>query len=864
MKRLKFTALCVVLLFICFPATIKAYNLDNVQVGSTTRTMITYVPTNLPEGRPLLISMHGSNQDPTYQKDHCMMEEVADTAKFAVVFPTGINKNWDLSGNSDINFILAIIDNMVSRYKIDRNRVYLSGFSMGGMMTYYAATKIADKIAAFAPISGYLMGGPNTTSSRPIPIIHTHGTGDDVVNFSGVQTCLNAWIKRNGCLTTEKITKPYPGNRPGSVGIKHYWGAGTGGVEVVLMELTGKGHWYSDDAANVMTSIEIWNFCKNYALDLRTPIVTITSPVKNSSFTTFGGASTIDKIMIEASASDPDGTVASVAFWDGTTLLATDSTAPYSFEWYNVPAGTHSVKAVVTDNENRTAETTVTFKVNAPVTNFFVSESFNENGTIPAGWVTYDGSTLRTGPQSGLTSGPRVFQFTGNPVDFKYGMYIRNSTGKEKEGYLTYGAEKSGAMLTLHPGIYDLNGLFANWNMPSFGAVTMQVEDIDRDSVIAIRTFTPGLNLASSTTAAFSGATRSSLWFNVTERGGYILRFYTSDLSWADAVISDINLCKHDNDEYSAGRVKIATALGKAWNALKLCSASIYAGNKYNLLNDLVIKYNNWFSSDYSEIETVCQTLTTASEDLINYKKSIDALESQEVVFHDDFTIPGENSIPKGWKTSDGSVSRKGSLTGLSSGCRILKMTGETRDFDYGMYIRNINGTENKGFAKYAAKECDTILSLTPGKYTLRYIACNWNMSSFGAITAKLSTRADSVPVFSYTVTPSCNIGNAVTNNFSGSTKVEQTFNVSTAGNYSIDFYTANSSWADAIISNISLTKTVYLTALPKNSSEVSIPVKTDYFSLDGMKIAKPSKGFYLEKTTFSNGSIKVKKYLQK
>jgi poly(3-hydroxybutyrate) depolymerase len=60
---------------------------------------------------------------------------------------------------------------MYNKYGIDRDRVYLSGFSMGGMMTYYAATKIADKIAAYAPVSGFLMGGPDTSSSRPIPII---------------------------------------------------------------------------------------------------------------------------------------------------------------------------------------------------------------------------------------------------------------------------------------------------------------------------------------------------------------------------------------------------------------------------------------------------------------------------------------------------------------------------------------------------------------------------------------------------------------------------------------------------------------------------------------------------------------------
>ena len=96
------------------------------------------------------------------------MEAVADSAKFLIVFPEGINLRWDISGNSDINFILALIDKMAAEYDIDRNRVYLSGFSMGGMFTYHAMNRIADKIAAFAPISGYPRGS-SVTVPGPYP-----------------------------------------------------------------------------------------------------------------------------------------------------------------------------------------------------------------------------------------------------------------------------------------------------------------------------------------------------------------------------------------------------------------------------------------------------------------------------------------------------------------------------------------------------------------------------------------------------------------------------------------------------------------------------------------------------------------------
>ena len=76
------------------------------------------------------------------------------------------------------------------------------------------------------------------------------------------------------------------------------------------------------------------------------PLVSIAAPLENSEFTT--GSS----ISIRASASDPDGSVTKVEFFEGTTKLGEDLTAPYTFIWNNVPDGIYSLNAVATDNEN--------------------------------------------------------------------------------------------------------------------------------------------------------------------------------------------------------------------------------------------------------------------------------------------------------------------------------------------------------------------------------------------------------------------------------------------------------------------------------------------------------------------------------
>jgi uncharacterized repeat protein (TIGR02059 family) len=255
----------VVLRILLFPGSLKAQE-ESIKVGSATRQMIVYAPSGIEQNRPLVISMHGMNQTMYDQKNQTQFQSVAQANNFVLVFPQSNGSMWELWGDNDINFILAIIDEMYNRYGIDRDRVYLSGFSMGGMMSYYAVTRIADKIAAIAPVSGFLMDGPNTNSSRPMPIIHVHGADDTFVPHSRVQECMDAWIARNGCPTTPVVTKPYPANIPSSQSSKKYWGPGKEGVEVVFISVAGVGHWYSDNPNGVFTSQDIWNFCSKFSL----------------------------------------------------------------------------------------------------------------------------------------------------------------------------------------------------------------------------------------------------------------------------------------------------------------------------------------------------------------------------------------------------------------------------------------------------------------------------------------------------------------------------------------------------------------------------------------------------------------------
>lgn len=93
------------------------------------------------------------------------------------------------------------------------------------------------------------------------------------------------------------------------------------------------------------------------------PVVSFSSPVKSTSY------SSPATITIDATASDPDGSIIKVEFFQGNVKLGEKVTAPYSFTWKEVPAGTYSLTAVATDNGNlKTVSTAVTVTVNTPAT----------------------------------------------------------------------------------------------------------------------------------------------------------------------------------------------------------------------------------------------------------------------------------------------------------------------------------------------------------------------------------------------------------------------------------------------------------------------------------------------------------------
>ncbi len=114
------------------------------------------------------------------------------------------------------------------------------------------------------------------------------------------------------------------------------------------------------------------------------PTVSITSPTNNATITS------PDLITINANAADADGSISKVDFYDGSTLLGSDSTSPYAFTWNNVAAGSYTLIAKATDNNNAvTISDAVSINVAAPnaaptvtITSPTNNTSYNEQDTV--------------------------------------------------------------------------------------------------------------------------------------------------------------------------------------------------------------------------------------------------------------------------------------------------------------------------------------------------------------------------------------------------------------------------------------------------------------------------------------------------
>lgn len=250
--------------------------IKELAVNGITREYIIYVPENynVTTAFPLLLSFHGLTSNMEFNYSYTNFDELAERENFIVVHPNGISNTWTVSANddTDIDFIVSLLNQLEEDYNIESNRIYSTGMSMGGFFSFSLACRLSDRIAAVASVTGsmYQPAINNCSPVKPMPILQIHGTEDGIVQYSSVSGLLDFWTSHNNTDALPIISNiPDSDTGDGSTVERYEYLNGDNDVEVQHLKITGGGHEWPGFQGNmdINASEEVWSFVKAFDLN---------------------------------------------------------------------------------------------------------------------------------------------------------------------------------------------------------------------------------------------------------------------------------------------------------------------------------------------------------------------------------------------------------------------------------------------------------------------------------------------------------------------------------------------------------------------------------------------------------------------
>lgn len=255
---------------------------DSIKVGHLDRWFRIYRPATLRVNAPSVLLLHGGTQSmrkifsPNTGGTQAWLK-IADREGVLLIVPNGVNlktgdtrgddQNWnDLrppSSNEevradDVQFITQLLDHTAGKYQTDTKRVYVTGASNGGMMTYRLLWEASERFAAAATFLAVL---PATLPERkapsmPVPLLIANGTQDPLVKWEGgrirgrptmmmsVLENRDWWVKRNGAnpATVKEEILPNTDQSDGCQLVSSLFPAMAGGAPVLFLKIEGGGH----------------------------------------------------------------------------------------------------------------------------------------------------------------------------------------------------------------------------------------------------------------------------------------------------------------------------------------------------------------------------------------------------------------------------------------------------------------------------------------------------------------------------------------------------------------------------------------------------------------------------------------------
>ena len=289
----------ILLLLLVFTFPISAQQTINESIihDGIQRNYIVYIP-EIYDGSsavPLVLNFHGYGSNATQQMFYGDFRDIADTEGFLLVHPEGTLSNGDQFWNvgfpgttsstiDDVGFTEALIDELANSYAIDLDRVYATGMSNGGFMSFLLACQLSEKIAAVASVTGSMT--PDTfndcNAQHPTPVLQIHGTNDSVVPYDGnsiwtlpIVDVVSYWVNYNNCDTTPTTTTfPDLDLSDGSTVEHSVYEDGDLGSTTEHMKVIGGGHTWPGSIINtpgtnqdIDASMEIWSFFSRFDIN---------------------------------------------------------------------------------------------------------------------------------------------------------------------------------------------------------------------------------------------------------------------------------------------------------------------------------------------------------------------------------------------------------------------------------------------------------------------------------------------------------------------------------------------------------------------------------------------------------------------
>ncbi len=249
----------------------------SVRHGALVRDYLVDIPGAVAAGTglPVVLAFHGGGGNAGQFRGSNGLVRVGEEHGFIVVHPEGTGllglRTWNAGfccgraaelGVDDVGFVATLLDDLARRTPIDRDRVYATGHSNGGMIAYRVAAELPGRLAAIAPVGGARLAD-NLDNAEPLPLLHLHSRTDPRAPYDGglgppfpgtqhrtthppVEDVLAQWRALNGCsgdpVLLESRVAPDPGLDAGHRADHLGWHDCTRGPPVELWLLDGPGH----------------------------------------------------------------------------------------------------------------------------------------------------------------------------------------------------------------------------------------------------------------------------------------------------------------------------------------------------------------------------------------------------------------------------------------------------------------------------------------------------------------------------------------------------------------------------------------------------------------------------------------------